>query len=125
MIEYATASLLAASTALLISMVPGGSVETRSFAHLPRPVYWGFNVFLVLLGLASMAAVSLLLLRQPAGLQLAVICTSLLLLVFLLDLMKIYPKSPDEMEPALLILEAITLATSAAALVLALAAAWA
>jgi hypothetical protein len=114
----AIAALLALSVSLLISMVPGGLIENRSFAHLRRPVFWGFNLFLVLLGCGSFATIALLLTGAPAAPALSLMCGVLIMLVFLLDLLGIFPRSPDHMGEALKTLEALALATGATIAVL-------
>lgn len=56
-----TGMLLIVAVSLLTPMVPGGPIETRSFATLPRAVFWGFNAFLIMLGLGSIVTAVLVL----------------------------------------------------------------
>ena len=45
--------LLLLLVASFVTLVPGGPIETRDFSALGGAVFWGFNVFLVTLGLAA------------------------------------------------------------------------
>ncbi|MEL6930545.1 MAG: hypothetical protein AAFO95_18205, partial [Cyanobacteria bacterium J06600_6] len=45
-IKYGVPALLALSSGLLTSLVPGGLIETRSFAHINPLILGSFNTFL-------------------------------------------------------------------------------
>jgi len=35
------------------TLVPGGPIESRSFSHLSPAIFWGFNAFLITLGVTA------------------------------------------------------------------------
>ena len=95
---------------LLISfatLVPGGPIETRDFSHLMPQVAWGFNTFLTSLGVLSIALIYFMAKRQKWAYQIASIFGFAYLLVYLLDLGKIFPVSSDPMSPLLFAIEII------------------
>ena len=100
---------LIVSIVLLALMVPGGPIETRSFAELIFVIAVGFNVFLTLLVITSIASIYFMFKKQKWAYQLAGILGFAYMLVFVLDLGGIFPVSLDPMETPLLILESISL----------------
>ena len=105
MYDILLASTLVAAVLLLVVMVPGGQLETRSFAHLPTSVFWGFNVFLISLGLASFVVAGGAIVGATWAPIAALVLGVAYVLVFALDLAKIFPATPDEMGTPLLLLE--------------------
>ncbi|WP_435318162.1 hypothetical protein [Haloarchaeobius sp. TZWSO28] len=101
------ALLLLLVTGLLVSLAPWGPIETRSFAHLSPAVYWGFNGFLTALGLASMATASRLWQGRRVAVPVAMGLAVIYVLVYLLDLLAVFPTSPDAMPPLLLAIEVV------------------
>lgn len=78
-----------------ISLVPGGPVETRSFADLGGAVFWGFNVLLILLGVGALfSAVGLLRDSKIAAVG-GIIAGWGYIFVVLLDLGHVFPTTPD------------------------------
>lgn len=78
-----------------ITLVPGGPVETRSFAHLGGPIFWGFNVFLILLGIgAIVSAVGLMRGNKVAAIG-GIVAGWGYVFVVLLDLGHVFPSTPD------------------------------
>lgn len=78
-----------------ISLVPGGPVETRSFTGLGGSVFWGFNAFLILLGIAAiLSAIGLLQDSKRAAVG-AIIAGWGYIFVVLLDLGHVFPTTPD------------------------------
>ena len=78
-----------------ITLVPGGPVETRDFSGLGGPVFWGFNVFLVLLGIGAIAsAIGLLRDSKTAAIG-GIIAGWGYIFVVLLDLGHVFPATPD------------------------------
>ncbi len=114
MLATTTGMLLIVAVSLLAPMVPGGPIETRSFAPLPRPVFWGFNVFLVALGLTSVIMAVLVLDGEAWAYTAAFVLGLGYVAVFALDLAGVFPQSPDELPPPLLLLEVVDLAVGAA-----------
>lgn len=102
--------LLVALTLILIPMVPGGLIDTRDFAPLPRWQYNTFNVFLTTLGIASFVIAGFMLAGQHWTFIAAIVLGVLYILVFASDLAQIFPVVPDRMPVQLLILEVIDLA---------------
>ncbi|OCW59086.1 hypothetical protein AWJ14_04370 [Hoeflea olei] len=96
--------LLVASFATL---VPGGPVETRDFSALGGTVFWGFNVFLVALGLIAIAA-GITLVRGSLGFAwLAIAASWGYVFVVLLDLGAVFPRSPDPIPLLLGLIESL------------------
>lgn len=78
-----------------ISLVPGGPVETRSFTDLGGTVFWGFNAFLILLGICAItSAIGLLRDSKRAAIG-AIIAGWGYIFVVLLDLGHVFPATPD------------------------------
>lgn len=78
-----------------ITLVPGGPVETRSFAHLGGPVFWGFNMFLILLGITALISAVGLLRDNAAGAVGGIVAGWGYIFVVLLDLGHVFPTTPD------------------------------
>ncbi len=100
---------LIASVVFLALMVPGGPVETRSFANVNSIIVMGFNIFLTLLSIVSIVAIYFMFKRQKWAYQLTGVLGFAYMLVFVLDLGKIFPVSPNPMNMTLLVLEWISL----------------
>lgn len=78
-----------------ITLVPGGPIETRSFAAMDSAVFWGFNAFLVALGfLALISSVGLLRDSKLAAIG-GIIAGWGYLFVIFLDLGHVFPITPD------------------------------
>lgn len=103
------AALLALSAILLSILVPGGPIETRSFAHIDPLILGAFNSFLTLLGMGSFVLVYFVIKNKAWALSAAAICAQAYFLVYLLDLLQIFPLSPDAMPRALFFIEIIGL----------------
>lgn len=100
-IKYTVPALLLLSAIMLAALIPGGPVETRNFAHIDPVILGGFNAFLTILGLASIFLVYLTFRGQPAAFIAAALCGLGYFLIYVLDLLKIFPVSPDPMPVAL------------------------
>lgn len=87
------------------TLVPGGPVETRDFSHLGGPVFWGFNVFLVSLGLVAVVSAVLMLRGSVSAAWPAVASGWAYIFVVLLDLGRVFPLSPDAMPLSLGLIE--------------------
>ncbi|WP_439026188.1 hypothetical protein [Haloarchaeobius sp. DT45] len=107
------ALLLLVVTGLLISLAPWGPIETRSFAHLSPAVYWGFNGFLVALGMASFATAAALWRGRSGAVPAAIGVAACYIVVYLLDLFAVFPTSPDPMPPLLFTVELVDTALAA------------
>ena len=113
------ACILVAMTLILIPMVPGGLVDTRDFAELPRWQFRLFNVFLTSLGIASFVTVGLLLVGVSWASIAALVIGALYGAVFALDLGRIFPVVTDPLPSQLLVLEVLDLALAGVLVVLA------
>ncbi|AFY37826.1 hypothetical protein Lepto7376_1483 [[Leptolyngbya] sp. PCC 7376] len=103
--KYSVAGLLGISGLALSSLVPGGPIETRSFAHI-NPVTLGvFNTFLTTLTLGSLILVYFVLKSERWAMLGAALCGLSFFGVYVADLAVIFPVSPDAMPPALLTIE--------------------
>lgn len=103
---YASA-LMFINVTLLTILVPGGPIENRDFNGLRGIVFWGFNVFLITLGIASYITSYLLLISNPYALPMAQIISVLYFIVYIIDLAGIFPKSPTKMSKTLMLIEVI------------------
>ena len=105
--KYSVAGLLGISGIALSSLVPGGPIETRSFAHI-NPVTLGvFNTFLTTLTLGSLILVYFVLKSERWAMIGAALCGLSFFGVYVADLAVIFPVSPDAMPPALLTIEVL------------------
>ncbi len=96
--------LLVMSSVNLALMVPGGFVETRSFPSYGIAVIGAFNVFLTLLGLGSLVLAYLVFRTGRAG-PLPMLAGTAYVLVYGLDLLKIFPISKAPMSATLACME--------------------
>ncbi|MBE9028722.1 hypothetical protein IQ266_02980 [filamentous cyanobacterium LEGE 11480] len=99
------AGLLGLSSLLLTVLVPGGPIETRSFAHINPLILGGFNTFLTTLSIVSLVLVYFVVQRYVWAFVAAAVCGMSYFLVYVLDLAHIFPVSPDMMPSALFVIE--------------------
>jgi len=99
--------ILFINVSLLTVLVPGGPIENRDFSHLKGLIFWGFNLFLISLGLLSFITSYFLMLKYSWALWVAIILGLAYLFVYALDLAKIFPKSPTDMSKVLMLMEII------------------
>jgi len=104
--------LLFSNVTLLAILVPGGPIEKRDFSNLKGITFWGFNIFLISLGLATFVNVYLLFENQEISIIMGIIISIFYMFVYLLDLGKIFPKSPTKMSNSLMLMEIINLMIS-------------
>jgi len=97
--------LLFTNVSLLTILVPGGPIENRDFTGLKGIVFWGFNVFLITLGITSYVTCYLLLISSPHALPAAQIISVLYFIVYIIDLAGVFPKSPTKMSKQLMSFE--------------------
>lgn len=106
-VQYGAPALLALSSVLLTSLVPGGLIETRSFAHINPIVLGGFNTFLTSLSMLSLLLIYFVWQRQHWAYAASAIAGLSYFLVYVLDLGRLFPVSPDAMPPALFLIEVL------------------
>ncbi|KAI9134750.1 hypothetical protein [Acaryochloris sp. CCMEE 5410] len=106
-IQYGAPALLALSSGLLTSLVPGGLIETRSFAHINPIVLGSFNTFLTSLSLLSLLLIYFVWQRQRWAYAASAITGLSYFLVYVLDLGRLFPVSPDAMSSALFVIEVL------------------
>ena len=99
-ISNAVSALLLISGLLLISLAPGGPVETRDFSHIPALVLGAFNLFLTLLGLGSFLQAWLVFKKRSRWYWPFLVGMGYFL-VYGLDLLGLVPVSPTPMNQAL------------------------
>ncbi len=109
-LTLAVAVLLVAMTLILTPMAPGGIIDTRDFAPLPRWQFTLFNIFLVSLGLASFVVAGFSLSGATWVYVPAIVLGALFIAVYAADLAEVFPVVPDRMPSQLLVLEVINLA---------------
>ena len=106
-IKHSLAGLLGISGLALSSLVPGGPIETRSFAHINPITLGAFNTFLTTLALGSLLLIYFILKSECWAMLAAAVCGLSFLGVYGLDLAQIFPVSPDAMPLALLVIEVL------------------
>lgn len=106
-IKHWIAGLLGLSGIALGTLVPGGPIETRSFVHIHPLTLGVFNTFLTTLVLGSLALVYFVLQSKRWAMVTAAGAGLSYLGVYGLDLVKLFPVSPDAMPPALLAIEVL------------------
>lgn len=99
--------LLIGSAINLTMMIPGGFIESRDFSHIHPLILGGFNIFLTLLGMLSLFIPYLFYKRDKRAGVLSFICGLAYFIVYLIDIVKIFPTSPTPMPVALLALEVL------------------
>ncbi|WP_372009381.1 hypothetical protein NBRC13296_01490 [Paenibacillus chitinolyticus] len=92
---------------LLTILVPGGPIENRDFSKLTGVVFWGFNLFLISLGIVSFIACYLLLISHSNAILITQIIAVLYFIVYTIDLAGMFPKSPTKMSKPLMLFEII------------------
>lgn len=95
---------------LLSILIPGGPIETRSFSHIDTNVLAIFNIFLTFLGMGSFVIAFFIYKYSSFALYLGKIFSIFYIIVYLLDIFKIFPTSPDNMPFTLLAIEVISTA---------------
>ena len=103
--KYSISALLILSSLLLASLVPGGLIETRDFSHIDPIILATFNTFLTFLLIASFFLVYFILKSKRWTMVIAALLGFSYFGVYILDLIHIFPVSPDAMSPALLWIE--------------------
>lgn len=93
--------LLILSGAMLAVLVPGGPIETRNFSHIDPLILGAFNTFLTVLGIGSIFIAFFAYKARRTAFMPSALCGLGYFLVYILDLFRIFPVSPDPMPPAL------------------------
>jgi hypothetical protein len=94
---------------LLAILVPGGPIENRDFSALKGVVFWGFNVFLITLGLTSFYSIYALFSDLSIVELIIKFIATAYIIVYAVDLIGIFPKSPTKMSKTLMLFEIINL----------------
>lgn len=100
------------SVLLFAVMIPGGPIETRHFSNIGMTAIVAFNTFLTVLGIGSVAIVIFTLRGARWAAPAAVVAGFAYAAVYALDLLAIFPVSPDPMPNLLKWLEIIGLMLS-------------
>jgi len=111
-IIFSVPTLLLLSTLMFWTLIPGGPVETRKFGHYSPFILGTFNTFLTILGFGSLVVVYFCFSGDKWAFYAAGICGISYLLVYALDLGKIFPVSRDKMSQSLFVIEATGLILS-------------
>lgn len=106
MIDYIIPALLIVSAVNLALMIPGGFVEMRDFSAYSSLILGLFNTFLTILGLGSLI-LAYLFFTNYSGYLIAILVGMSYMIVYLIDLFKIFPKSPKPMSKLLIRLESL------------------
>lgn len=105
--RISVAALLALSGILLSLLVPGGPIENRDFSHINPTILLSFNVFLTILGIGSFVLILYVLQKNTWGWRLSILAGLSYLIVYVIDLGKVFPRSPTSMSTALLSIEVL------------------
>lgn len=97
--------LLIVSTVNLTLMIPGGFIESRDFSHISPIILGGFNIFLTTLGMVSLFLIYFINKNQKWTFKASLICGLSYFIVYTIDLLEIFPKTPTAMPLLLLVLE--------------------
>lgn len=97
--------LLIVSTVNLTLMIPGGFIESRDFSHISPIILGGFNIFLTTLGMLSLFLIYFINKKQKWAFKASFICGLSYFIVYTIDLLGIFPKTPTAMPLLLLVLE--------------------
>ncbi len=106
-IPLVTCLILFLNVTLLSILVPGGPIENRSFKHLKRFIFLGFNIFLISLGLTSIILCYFLLLGNILAFKISLFLGVLYFIIYMLDLGKIFPKTSTNMSNTLMLIEIV------------------
>lgn len=90
---------------MLSSLVPGGPIENRDFSHINPAILLSFNVFLTFLGLGSFLLMAYVLKKGKYASVLSIIAGASYAVVYGIDLVGVFPKTPTPMSSALLWVE--------------------
>lgn len=99
--------LLGLSALLLVLLIPGGPIENRDFSHIHPVILGGFNIFLTVLNLGSIALIVLVIRRSDRVGHCVFIAAMLYFAVYALDLAQLFPRSPTPMTQALAMVEVL------------------
>jgi len=99
------AGLLLMSGIALSSLIPGGPIENRDFSAISPAGLLAFNVVLTALGIGSYLLIPGVLARSARQLGLAACAGLAYAVIYALDLLGLFPRSPDPMSRALLSVE--------------------
>lgn len=97
--------LLFLSTINLSVMIPGGFIESRDFSKISPVILGGFNLFLTVLGIISLFIPYFIYHNQKWSIITAICCGFSYFVVYVIDLLKIFPKTDSPMPKVLFILE--------------------
>ncbi len=100
-------TLLGLSALLLALLIPGGPIENRDFSHIHPVILGGFNIFLTVLNLGSIALIVLVIRHAGRVGHWVVIVAMLYFAVYALDLAQLFPRSPTPMTQPLALIEVL------------------
>lgn len=102
-----TIVLLALSAVLLALLIPGGPIENRDFSHIPVSILTGFNLFLTVLNLGSVALLYFILRQRRWAISVVWFVGLAYFIVYAIDLAQLFPRSPTSMSQALSTIEVL------------------
>mgnify|MGYP000217737956 CR=1 FL=1 len=105
--RYSLAILLAVSAMLLAALIPGGPIENRDFSHINVSILGGFNLFLTVLNLGTVALVFGVFRNRPWAVASAWFAGLAYFVVYAIDLAQLFPRSPTPMSQALSLVEVL------------------
>lgn len=100
-------ALLILSSVNLTLMIPGGFIESRDFSQISPLILGVFNFFLTTLGIISLFLVYFISKQYGWAYRIAYFSGISYFIVYTIDLLEVFPKSPTPMPNLLLILEVL------------------
>lgn len=116
--RYSLVILLALSAVLLASLIPGGPIENRDFSHIDLRVLGGFNLFLTVLNLGTVALVFSVFRGRLWAVTASWFAALAYLIVYAIDLLQIFPESPTPMSQSLWLVEVLGIGAAIALMIL-------
>ncbi|NEO93586.1 MAG: hypothetical protein F6K56_26630 [Moorea sp. SIO3G5] len=110
--RHLVSGLLVLSFGLLGSLIPGGSIETRSFSHIDTLILGAFNTFLTSLEIVSLLIIYFIFKDLKWAFIVSGLCGISYFIVYALDLGTLFPVSPDPMPQALFVIEVLGMIVS-------------
>ena len=106
-IRHLVSTLLVLSSLLLVVLIPGGPIETRSFSHIDPLILGIFNTFLTSLVIVSPLIAYYVFKNIRWAFIGSALCGVSYFWVYVLDLGAIFPVSPDSMPQMLFVIEVL------------------
>lgn len=102
-----TLAMLALSSILLATLIPGGPIENRDFSHINAGILGVFNLFLTILNLGTIAVFYYVYKQRRWAISAAFVLAFAYFVVYAIDLAQLFPQSPTPMTSHLAMVEVL------------------